>query len=76
MSGTWVRKKAYWWQYYLPDMAHPVADVLQRRAEGPQGGCWDALLVSGMRSVVEGVSLEDAKAAIERHATPLGDPAS
>ncbi len=39
-------------------------------AEGLRGGYWDALLVSGMRSVVEGVSLEEAKAAIERHATP------
>ncbi len=76
MSGRWVRKKPYWWQYYLPDTAHPVADVLQRRAEGPQGGFWDALLVSEMRSVVEGVSLEDAKAAIERHATRPGGPAS
>ena len=76
MSGTWKRKNASWWQYYLPNSAHPCADVLQRRADGPQGGFWDALLVSGMRSIVEGVALEDAKAATERHATRPGGPAS
>lgn len=66
MTGEWVRKRPYWWQYFVAgaDGAHHVADVLQQR-EGLGGGLWDALPTGSLAPLVEDVSLEEAKAAVE-----------
>jgi len=70
MTGEWGRKKPFWWQYRLDGQEQPSADVLRQRQDGPGGALWDALPTGriGMTPLVEGVSLEEAKAVVEQHA--------
>jgi len=69
-GGEWVRKKPSWWQYRQDGQERPSADVLRQRQDGPGGALWDALPTGGigMTPLVEGVSLEKAKAVVEQHA--------
>ncbi len=70
-GGEWVRKKPFWWQYRLREgQERPYADILRQRQDGPGRALWDALPTGGigMAPLVEGVSLEEAKAAVEQHA--------
>ena len=70
MTGEWVRKTSTWWQYRLDGQERPSADVLRQRKDRPGRARWDALPTGGigMAPLVEGVSLEEAKATVERHA--------
>lgn len=72
--GEWARKKPHWWQYRLDGQTQPCADVLRRRENGLNVALWDALPMGGigMTPLVEGVLLEQAKAAVERHASRQG----
>ncbi len=71
MTGEWVRKKSSWWPYWRDGQERPSADVLRQREDGPNGALWDALPTGGIGMVplVEGVSLEEATAVVEQHAT-------
>ncbi len=70
MTGEWVRKTSSWWQYRRDGQERPSTDVLRQRQDGLNGALWDALPTGGigMTPLVEGVSLEEAKAAIEQRA--------
>jgi len=70
MTGEWVRKKPSWWQYRQDGQERPFADVLRPRQDGPGRALWDTLPTGGigMTPLVEGVSLEGAKAAVEQYA--------
>jgi len=71
--GTWERKKRYWWVYHEAGHEAPFADVLRQREDGPNGALWDALPAGGigLTPLVEGVALDEAKAAVEREAGRL-----
>lgn len=69
--GEWERKTAYWWVYRVAGREAPFADVLCQQQDGPNGPVWDAIPVPGMQPLVEGVSLDEAKAAVEREAGRL-----
>jgi len=66
--------KAELWHDRLTGSSHPFADVVRHREDGPSGSLWDALPTGGMISLAEGVSLEEARAAVERHAGRQTDP--
>ncbi len=73
MRGKWERKKPNWWQYRLAGSSRPFADVLQHREDGSSDSLWDALPTGRMIPLVEGVSLDEARAAVERHARQQAD---
>ncbi len=70
MTGEWVCKKSSWWQYRLEGQERPYADVRRQQEDGPDEARWYALPTAGigMAPLVEGVSLEEAKAVVEQHA--------
>ena len=70
MTGEWERKKPHWWLYRVAGQEQPYAAVLRQREDGPKGPLWDALPIAGvgMAPLAEGVSLDEAKAAVERNA--------
>jgi len=71
--GEWECKTAYWWVYRVAghEGQGPFADVLCQREDGPNGPLWDAIPTPGMQPLVEGVTLNEAKAAVEREAGRL-----
>lgn len=71
MPDKWVRKRPHWWQYYLVDQERPFADVLRHREDGPEGALWDALPTGSFAPLVECVTLDEAKAAVERQALQM-----
>jgi len=82
MSGEWTATSPHWWSYRIPGLDRPYGHVVQHRRDGPDGAegaesaVWDAVVMVGCAAgdddddttIAEGVSLDEAKAAIERHA--------
>ena len=69
--GEWERWAAGWWVYRRPDEPHAYGHVRRHRDDGPHGAAWDALALDERPEdeiIAEGVSLEEAKAALQRHA--------
>ncbi len=71
MTGEWVRKTPSWWQdRLLEGQERPYANILRQRQDGPGRALWAVLPTGGigMTPLVEGVSLEEAKAVVEQRA--------
>lgn len=70
--GTWEHKSATFWVYHRPGEALIYGYTVRRWPADPSAACWDAAIASptGKADVTirTGVSLDDAKDAIERHA--------
>jgi len=72
MRGKWERKSDALWTYRLAGAARPYGYVVQYRDTARSDADWDATVTAGHldddTTVAEGVSFDEAKAAIERHA--------
>ena len=70
--GEWTRQTENAWVYRVPDRTRPYGYALRQCVDGPTGAAWDAILVgNGIDKdavLVARVSLERAKAAVERAA--------
>ena len=70
--GTWERKSETFWMYHLPGEALIYGYVVRRLPAVPSAMAWDALVASPRGKedlpVRSGVSLDEAKGAIERAA--------
>ncbi len=68
--GEWTQQSAHAWVYHVPDRTRPFGYAVRQRHDGPSGALWDGILVGhGIDKgtlLVEAVTLEAAKAAIER----------
>lgn len=68
--AEWTQQSAHAWVYHMPDRTRPFGYALRQRDDGPTGARWDGLLVGrGIDKetlLVEGVTLDAAKEAIER----------
>lgn len=66
--GEWDCKRGAIWTYRVDDQARPYGYALARPR---QRGTWDALVlgaeVDGDMTLAEGVTLDEAKAVVERH---------
>jgi len=75
--GEWERKAPDWWTYYRPSRSRPYGNVVRHREDGAaEVAAWDAIVTAGPTgdetAIAERVSLDEAKAAIEQHATRRG----
>jgi len=72
--GEWTYVNAANWLYYLTDVGgakRPYGYALCRRSDDLDAPLWDAVIFRWTdlsTTILEGVSLEEAKAAIEEHA--------
>lgn len=77
MTGEWERKRDTVWTYRLADAARPYGSVVQYRDTSRSTGDWDATVTAGRladdRTIAEGVSFDEATAALERHAHAAAD---
>ncbi len=79
MTGEWERKSDTVWTYRLAGAARPYGSVVQYRDAARSYGDWDAMVTAGRldddTTIVEGVSFDEARAALERHAHAAADRA-
>ncbi len=79
MTGEWERKSDTVWTYRLADAARPYGSVVQYRDTSRSYGDWDAMVTAGCldddTTIAEGVSFDEARAALERHAHAAADRA-
>ncbi len=79
MTGEWERKSDTVWTYRLADAARPYGSVVQYRDTSRSYGDWDAMVTAGRldddTTIAEGVSFDEARAALERHAHAAADRA-
>jgi len=72
MRGEWERKSDTVWTYRLAGAARPYGYVGQYKDTSRSYGDWDALVTAGRladdTTIAEGVSFDEARAALERHA--------
>ncbi len=77
MRGRWEHKSDTLWTYRLADAARPYGYVVQYRDAGRSDADWDATVTAGRlddeQTVVERVSFDQAKAALEQHAQQHAD---
>jgi len=70
--GEWERLGPSWWAYRRGDQERPYGYALRQRQDGPLDVVWNAIVLGWEcgkdETIVEGVSLEEARAAVERHA--------
>jgi len=75
--GEWERKAPNWWTYYRFGRPRPYGNVVCHRGDGPADAAWDALVTAGPTddetAIAEGVSLDEARAALEQHAAQHAD---
>ncbi len=78
MTGKWERKSDTVWTYRLLGTARPYGSVVQYRNTSRAHGDWDAMVTAGRladdTTVAEGVSFDEARAALEQHAQQHVDP--
>ncbi len=78
MRGEWERKSDTVWAYRLAGAARPYGSVVQYRDTSRSYGDWDALVTAGRLDddtpIAEGVSFDEARAALERHAQQHAAP--
>ncbi len=77
MRGKWERKSDALWTYRLAGARRPYGYVGQYKDEGRSDTAWDAT-VTAMRLdddtiIVERVSFEEARTALEQHAAQHAD---
>jgi len=79
IMGEWECKAPNWWTYYRLGRPRPYGNVVCHREDGPADAAWDALVTAGPSeeatgdegdetTIVAGVSLNEARAAMEHHA--------
>lgn len=72
MTGKWERKSPALWTYRLVGATRPYGYVVQYKDTGRSNADWDATVTADRidddQIVAEGVSFDDAKAALEQHA--------
>jgi len=77
MTGKWERKSDTVWTYRVAGAARPYGYVGQYKDTGRVAAAWDATVTAGRldddSTVAEGVSFDEAKAALERHAQQQTD---
>jgi hypothetical protein len=77
MMGEWERKSDTVWTYRLAGAARPYGSVVQYKDTARSYGDWDATVTAGRldddRTIAEGVSFDEARAALERHAQQQAD---
>jgi hypothetical protein len=77
MTGEWECKAPNWWTYYRLGRPRPYGTVVCHREDGPTEARWDALVTAGPAddetAIAEGVSLDEARAALEQHAAQHAD---
>ncbi len=73
--GEWECKAPNWWTYYRLGRPRPYGNVVCHRGDGPADAAWDALVTgeapgdeSDETAIATGVSLDEARAALEQHA--------
>lgn len=76
MRGEWERKAPNWLTYYRLGRPRPYGNVVCHREDGPADATWDAIVTGEAvgdegdeTAIVAGVSLDEARAALEHHAT-------
>ncbi|MDQ2829687.1 MAG: hypothetical protein M3Y74_11635 [Chloroflexota bacterium] len=77
MRGEWECKSDTVWSYRLAGDPRPYGSVVQYRDTARSYGDWDALVTAGGladdTTIAEGVSFDEAKVALERHAQQQAD---
>ncbi len=77
MTGKWECKSDTLWTYRIAGAARPYGSVVQYRDTSRSYGDWDAMVTAGRladdMTIAEGVSFDEAKVAIERHAQQHAD---
>jgi len=77
MRGEWERKSDTVWTYRLAGAARPYGSVVQYKDTARSYGDWDATVRAGRladdTTIAEGVSFDEARAALERHAQQQAD---
>jgi len=87
--GEGVARSADWWTYRVAGLDRPYGHVVRHREDGPEGAVWDAVVIavqSGDETAIDEtaidetaiaarVPLDEARAAIERHAAEHSHPA-
>jgi len=77
MMGEWERKSDTVWTYRLAGAARPYGSVVQYKDTARSYGDWDATVRAGRladdTTIAEGVSFDEARAALERHARAAAD---
>jgi len=71
MRGEWERKSDTVWSYRQAGAARPYGSVVQYRDTSRSYGDWDATVTAGRldddTTIAEGVSFDEARAALEQH---------
>ncbi len=77
--GEWERKSDTLWMYRLTGAARPYGSVVQFKDTRNSDPVWEATVTAARldddTTIAERVSLDEAKAAIERHAADHVDHA-
>ena len=78
MRGSWERKSPTLWTYRLVGATRPYGYVGQYRDAGRSDDDWDATVTAHRLdddvTIAEGVSFDEARAALEQHAQQHADP--
>jgi hypothetical protein len=77
MRGKWERKSDALWTYRIGNAARPYGYVGQYKDEGRSDAAWDATVMATRLDddtiIVERVSFEEARTALEQHAAQHAD---
>ncbi len=72
MRGEWKRRSDTLWTYRIAGAARPYGSVVQDKDTGRSEDAWDATVTATRLDddtiIVERVSFDEAKAALEQHA--------
>ena len=78
MTGKWERKSPALWTYRLVGATRPYGYVGQYKGSGRSDADWDATVTAHRLdddvTIAEGVSFDEARAALEQHAQQHADP--
>jgi len=77
MRGKWECKSDTLWTYRIGNAARPYGYVVHDKDEGRSDAAWDATVMATRLDddtiIVERVSFEEARAALEQHAAQQAD---
>ncbi len=78
MRGTWQRKSPALWTYRLADAVRPYGYIGRFKDTEHGTPAWDATVTATRLdddlTIAEGVSFDEARAALEQHAQQHADP--
>ncbi len=77
MTGEWECKSGTLWTYRLAGAARPYGYVVQYKDTGRSDAAWDATVTATRLDddtiIIERVSFDEARAALEQHAAQHAD---